>query len=82
MVKVDFTLPALSAMNVVTWKFHVDESAKGQYNMILGQDLLSELELNLRFSDHVIEADYSTFKRSKTPIVDLGAYEFKYLSTG
>ena len=29
-VKVDFTLTALSAMNVVTWKCHVGDSAKGR----------------------------------------------------
>ena len=40
-VKVYFTLPALSATNIVTWKCHVDESAKGRYNMILGRDLLT-----------------------------------------
>ena len=33
-VKVYFTLPTLSATNVVTWKFHLDDSAKGRYNMI------------------------------------------------
>ena len=38
-VDVDFTLPELSAMNVITWKFHVDDSAKGRYDMILGIDL-------------------------------------------
>ena len=27
-VKVDSALPALSAKNVVTWNYHVDESAK------------------------------------------------------
>ena len=27
-VKVDFTIPALSATNVVTWNFHVDDSTK------------------------------------------------------
>ena len=26
-VKLDFTLPALSTTNVVTWNFHVDDSA-------------------------------------------------------
>ena len=39
-VKLDFTLPALSAMNVVMWKFHVDDSSKGRYDMILGRDIL------------------------------------------
>ena len=42
-VKVDFTLPALSAKNVVTWKCHVYESAKGRYDMILRQDLPTDL---------------------------------------
>ena len=38
-VKVDFTLPALNATNSVTWKCHVDDSAKGRYDMIIEQDL-------------------------------------------
>ena len=40
-VKIYFTLTALSATNVVTWKCHVDKSAKGWYNTILGQDPLT-----------------------------------------
>ena len=39
-VKVDFTLPALSTTNVVTWRFHVDDSAKGIYDVILGRHIL------------------------------------------
>ena len=39
-VEVNFTVPKLSATNVVTWKFHVDDSAKGIYDMILGKYLL------------------------------------------
>ena len=39
-VKIYFTLPALSATNVVTWDYHVDDFAKGRYYMILGQDIL------------------------------------------
>ena len=38
-IKVYLTLPELSAMNVVTWKCHVDDSTKGRYFMILGRDL-------------------------------------------
>ena len=53
-VKVDFTLPALSETNVMMWKFHVYDFAKGRYNIILGQYLLTELGINLKFSDHVI----------------------------
>ena len=40
-IKIDFTLPALSPTNVVTWNFHVNYSAKGRYDMILGQDILT-----------------------------------------
>ena len=29
-VKVDFTLPALRATNVVTWRCHIDDSVKGR----------------------------------------------------
>ena len=35
-VESDFTLPEFSAMNVVIWKCHMNESAKGRYDMILG----------------------------------------------
>ena len=40
-VKVYFTLPKLSVMNVVTWECHVDDSNKGRYDMILGLDILT-----------------------------------------
>ena len=40
-VKIDFALPTLSAINVVTWNYYVDDSAKGRYYMILGQDILT-----------------------------------------
>ena len=40
-VKLDFTLPAPSAKHVVTWKWHVDDSDKGRYDMILGKYILT-----------------------------------------
>ena len=40
-VKVDFTLPTLITMNVVTWKFHVYESARGRYDILLGRDIFT-----------------------------------------
>ena len=70
-VKVDFTFPALSATNVLTWTCHVYESTKGRYDMILGRDILTEL------SDHLIESDGGHFEGSTTPMVDLGTYKFK-----
>ena len=50
--------------------------------LILGRDILIYLVLNLRLSDHVIKSDDGPFKGSTAPMVDLGAYEFKYLNTG
>ena len=44
--KVDFTLPTVSATNVLTRNCYVDESAKGGYNIILGSYILTELGLN------------------------------------
>ena len=81
-VKVDFTLPALSATNAVMWKCHVDDSAKSRHNMILGQDISTELGLNLKSFEDIIEADDRLLKGSTTPMVNLGTYIFKYLNTG
>ena len=61
-VTVGFTLPALSATYLVTWKCHVDDSTKGRYDMILGHDLLVELGLSLKLSDHIIKLDDGPFK--------------------
>ena len=45
-VKVDITLPALSATNVVRRKCHVDGSSKVRNDMILGRYLSTELGLS------------------------------------
>ena len=42
-VKIDFTLPEFSTKKIVTWNCHVDDYAKGRYDMILGRDILTEL---------------------------------------
>ena len=81
-VKVDFTLPALSATNIVTWKSHVDNSANGRYDMTLGRHLLTELGLNLKLSEHVIKTDDGPLKGYTTLMVDLDMYVLKVLNTG
>ena len=53
-VEVNVTPPEISATNVVTWKFHVDDSTKCIYDMILERYILIELSLNLKFCDHII----------------------------
>ena len=41
--KVYFTLPKLRAKTIVAWGFHVNDSAKGRYDMILGREILTAL---------------------------------------
>ena len=60
----------------------MDDSAKGRYDMILGENILTELGLNLKWSEHVIKLDDGHFKRSTAPMVDLGTYIFKDLNIG
>ena len=79
-VEVDFTLPALSTTNVLTWKCDVDNSARGRYNMFLGRDLLTELLLNPKKSEHLIEAGDGPFMGSTSTMVDLGLCVFEYLT--
>ena len=57
-VKIYFTLPELSVMKTVTRNFHVDDSDKGRYDMILGIDLLIALLLNIKLYEHITEADF------------------------
>ena len=49
--------------------------------MILGRYLLKWIELNSKFSEHVIEADDGCFQGYTTPMIDLGTYTFKDLNT-
>ena len=60
----------------------MDDSAKVRYNMILVQDLLTELGFNLKLSEHIIKEDDGPFKGYTTPMVNLSAYIFKDLNTG
>ena len=64
------------------WNFHVDYYAKGGYVIILGIYLLTDLGLNLKLSEHVIEENDGTFKGLAAPMVDMGTFEFKYLNSG
>ena len=70
-VKIYLTLPEFILMKIVTWECHVDESGKSRYYMILGRYILTALGLNIKLSDHVIEADDGPLKGSTTPMVKL-----------
>ena len=64
------------------WNCNNNDTVKGRYNMILGWDILTELGLNLKFSEHVIKSDDGPFNGSTTIMVDLGTYIFRYLNKG
>ena len=61
-VEIDFTLTELSVTNIMTWKIHVGEYAKGSYAMILGKDRQKGIRITFKLSDHIAEADGGTFK--------------------
>ena len=63
-VKIDFNLPELRATKIMTWNYHVGESAKGRYDMILVRYILTALILNLILFYHIVEADDGLFKGS------------------
>ena len=54
---------------------HMDNSNKGRYDTILGRDLLIKLALNLKLSEHIIEAYDGPSKGSTAPMVNIGTYE-------
>ena len=73
-IKMYFTLPEMSAAKIVMQKYHVDDSAKDRYDIILGRDLITALVLNLKFSVRIIEAYDGPLKGSTSLIVDLSAF--------
>ena len=79
-VNVDFCLPEFSAKKIGTWKFHVDESTNGTYNMILGRDLRTALELDLKFSEKAIIGREGPYKGCSTPMVDVSNYDFRSIT--
>ena len=72
--KMDFTLPGFREKEILTCNFHVDDSAKGRYDIILAKDILTALGLNLEFFYHVIEEYYGPFKGYTLTMVDMGTY--------
>ena len=48
-VGIDFTLLQTSVTKILTWKFHVHDSAKGRYDMILDRYLLTALGLTIKY---------------------------------
>ncbi len=65
-----FTIPELHDDRLIEWDLHVAKSL-GNYDMIIGRDILKFLKINLRFSDEQIEWDHATMPykdRDATPL--------------
>ena len=77
-VNIYMTLPGINATKNVTLNFHVDDSAKVIYNMILGRYILTALVLNLKYSEDGIETDDRSLKLSSAPMVDWMCMKSKF----
>ena len=53
---IQFKLPEFSHNKMITWNVHVDEHT-AQYDMIIGMDLMEELQIKIDYNGHHIEWD-------------------------
>ena len=53
-VKVKFTIPELHDDKLDNWQLHIAKDL-GEYDMIIGQDILELLGVNIKFSNMTIE---------------------------
>ena len=70
-MNIEFFLLEFNATKIVMWKYHVEESTDGRYNMILGRDPLTALGLDLKFSENVIIGREGPYEGCYTPMVDV-----------
>ena len=62
------------------WKFHAEESINSGYDMILVRDLLTELGLDIKFSDNTIIGGEVLYEGYLSTMVDISNYDFKYIT--
>jgi hypothetical protein len=65
--KAQFTIPELHDNRLIEWDVHVTKSL-GAYDMIIGRDILTDLGIDIRFSNHTVEWD-----NSEIPMKDVDA---------
>ena len=70
------SLPKFSATEIVTWKFRVDNSTNGRYNMILGTDLLTALGIDIKLSNIIIIGGEGPYGGCSAPMSDISNYDF------
>jgi Aspartyl protease len=65
--KSQFTIPELHDNRLIEWDVHITKTL-GAYDMIIGRDVLTDLGIDIRFSNHTIEWD-----NSEIPMKDIDA---------
>lgn len=61
--KVEILLSELDEMKSVTYNLHVYDSQENhRYDMILGPNILSEIKIDLFFSDNIIRGNEGAYK--------------------
>jgi hypothetical protein len=53
---VTFSLPEFNLKKQISWAFHVDDRSESSriYNMIMGRDILGELDIIMNFNDQTV----------------------------
>ena len=75
-LNVEFLLPESSVKKIMMWKFHLDDSTNGRYDMVLGRDLLTALRLDIKFSDNIIIGREVPYEGCSSSIVDVINHDF------
>ena len=57
MARARFVLPELHDNRMIEWNVHLAKSLLGSYDMIIGRDILTELEIDIKFSDQTVVWD-------------------------
>ena len=77
MATVDLCLHTFSAKKITTCKFHVGDSTKIRYDMIIGRDIITALVLYLKFSVYIIIGGDGSYKGCSAPMSDVTDCNFK-----
>ena len=71
--KCQFTLPELHDDKLIEWKVHVTKDL-GNYDMIIGRDILRFLEIDIQFSTQEVVWDHATLPFKHVDATPLDAY--------
>ena len=75
--KVEIVMSNIDAMKNVIWNFQMDVlQDTNRYTMILGQDILSEINIELCLYDNYIRGNGSAHKGCRTPMKDASKIKF------